>query len=425
MIYRISILLFSFLFTLNLNAQNEKLKIFVDCNQQWLCDQDYLRNELNIVDFVRDRFLCDLQIISNVQFGGAGGETNVLRFIGQKNYTGMVDTMSYFNDVTATEDGKRKKMLKYIQIGLLPYILKGNTNLDLIELGFKKDTAKQVVKTKDPWNYFQFSIGSSGFFNGNKNTSDSNIANNFSITRETTNNRFNFEFFNQIQRNKFTYFNQNLDTTEVIKVVNDSQNLFTRYTVKSNEHWGYGIRAVYERSIFDNIDYRIAAFPMIEYSIFPYSDYNSSRLVLSYAIGSVNFNYKDTTIYLKTKENLVRQDFNATASFTKAWGDINVGASFTNYMHDFSKNNFNLGGSISWNIFQGFKFSVGGNFQFLRDQLSLPKADATRDDLLTQRRLIASSYDYFGGVGFSYTFGSIYNSQVHQTFRGLNWGINF
>ena len=50
-----------------------RLKIYVDCNQQWLCDMDFLRKEMGSVDFVRDRFLCDVQIISNVQFNGNGG----------------------------------------------------------------------------------------------------------------------------------------------------------------------------------------------------------------------------------------------------------------------------------------------------------------------------------------------------------------
>ena len=84
-----------------------------------------------------------------------------------------------------------------------------------------------------------------------------------------------------------------------------------------------------------------------------------------------------------------------------------------------------IGGGISWNIFKGLQFAVGGNFEFVHDQISLPLEGASRDDVLTRRRLIATTYDYFMGIGFSYKFGSIYNSQVHQTFKGLNYNLNF
>ncbi len=418
-------LLFLFTFTNSLFSQNEKLKIFLTCNESWLCDQEFLRNELPIVDFVRDRFLCDVQIISNVQFNGNGGENNTIRFVGQKKFEGKEDTLLYFNDVTATDDIKRKKMLKYIQVGILPYLMKSGKT-DLIGIEFKSDTENAEKKgTKDPWNFFQISIGSSGFFNGNRNSAESSINNSITVSRETQDNKFYLSFNNNLQRRKFTYYNSESDTTEVIKVLNDRQNAFSQYTVKHNEHWGFGLRASYSRSVFDNIDARIAFFPQIEYSVFPYKDYNSARLILSYSIGSVNFNYKDTTIYFKTKESLIRQDFDAIADFTKPWGNISIGLTYTHYLHDVSKDNFNLGGAIKWNIFKGLKFSVGGYYQLIHDQLSLPKQNASRDDLLTQRRLIASSYEYFTGIGFSYTFGSIYNSQVHPTFRGLNWGIDF
>ena len=94
-------------------------------------------------------------------------------------------------------------------------------------------------------------------------------------------------------------------------------------------------------------------------------------------------------------------------------------------MDDFGKNNLSIGGGVSWRVFKGFQFAIGGNFQFVHDQISLPLGNASRDDVLTRRRLIASTYDYFMGMGFSYRFGSIYNSQVHPTFKGLNWSLNF
>lgn len=410
---------------LNLFAQNnEKLKIYIECNQEWLCDMDYLKKEFTAVDFVRDRFLCDVQIISNIQFSGNGGETNILSFIGQKDFSSKKDTITYFNEVNATDDAKRKKMLKHLQLGLIPYFIQKGV-VDQIDLTIKTDTSSNKTFVKDPWNLFQFSLGSSGSFNGDRNYSNTNIGNNIFISRETTKSKFVFEAFNSLSRSKFNFYNSDTDSTEVVEANRDRQDLFSRYVRKLNEHWGYGFQVFYSRSVFDNIDNRLQLTPTLEYSIFPYSKFNDTRLVVGYSIGPRFLDYRDTTIYFKVKETLVQQNLNVIASFTKQWGTINLGAFWSNYMHDFDKNNFSLGGAVSWNIFKGFKFSVGGSYDLIHDQISLPKYNATRDDLLTQRRLLATSYNYWCGVGFSYTFGSIYNSQVHPTHRGLSYSVSF
>jgi hypothetical protein len=419
--YTWCVLLLAITFT---NGQSsQKLKIFLDCNQQWLCDMDFLRKEFSTVDFVRDRALSDVHIISNIQFTGNGGESNTLKFIGQKSLAHKTDTITYFNDVTVVDDTKRRRMLKHLQLGLIPFFI-ANGSTDLVDITIKSDSSKTKKPLHDPWNYWQYNIYSSGYFYGDQNQASAQIYNSLSAGRETTKNKFVVELFNNINRTKFTYYDSQKDTTEIVKVVNDRQNIFSRYIVKHNEHFGYGLQTGYRRSVFDNIDAQFTLLPQIEYSIHPYSKFNDKRIVLGYSIGPKYFNYKDTTIYLKTKELLFQQSLNIITSYTKPWGNINLGAFWSNYLQDFSKNNFSLGGAITWNIFKGFKFSVGGSFDLIHDQISLPKYNASRDDLLTQRRLIATSYNYNLGIGFTYTFGSIYNSQVHPTFRGLSYSLN-
>jgi hypothetical protein len=423
---RIKLILLLITISYSFVHSQDKLKLYLECNQEWLCDQDFLRSEITYVDFVRDRFLCDVQIISNVQFTGNGGESNNLIILGQKSFANKKDTISYYNDITATEDIKRKKMLKNIQLSLIPYLMKkGQTDGLEIKFPLSQANINDSSKQNDPFNLWQFTISASGFFNGDRNYSSSNVNNSITAGRETTKSRIMIDLTNNLSRNVFTIYDNEGNLKERLNVSNDRQDGFARYTYKINEHFGTSIQSSFTRSIYDNIDARISAIPQIEYSIFPYKDFNTQRLIVSYGIGVRYFNYKDTTIYLKTKETLLRQSLDMITSLTKPWGSINMGAFWSNYLHDWSKNNFSIGGSISWNVFQGLKFSVGGSYDLIHDQLSLPISGATRDDLLIKRRLIATSYEFFGGVGFSYTFGSIYNSQVNPTFRGLNWGINF
>jgi hypothetical protein len=399
-----------------------KVKIYLDCNRPWLCDEEFLRTELKMVDYVRDRFLSDVQVISNVQFSGGGGEQNMLVFLGQNAFNGTSDTLRYFNNPTNTDDEKRRKMLQYLKIGLMRYIAQSPIG-EQIAIDFKEnneDKDKQASSPqKDPWNYWQFSISTSGYFNGDNNYQQQDINMNTSANRETEKSRVNFDIFNNLSRQTITVNN------EKVNIKTDRQGMNFSFVKKVNEHFGFGLSSEAQRSVFDNIDTRIEATPRIEYSFTPYKNFNTERLVLQYSIGPQYSNYQDSTLYDRTQEMLMTQKLGIIGSFTKPWGSLNGGVFWSNYFHDFNKNNLFIGLGISWRIFKGFQFGLGGNFQFIRDQISLPKQGASRDDVLTRRRLIATSYSYFGGVGFSYRFGSIYNSQVNPTFKGLNYSLNF
>jgi hypothetical protein len=401
---------------------DDKIKIFLDCTRPWLCDADFLKNEFKMVDYVRDRFSSDVHVILNTQFSSGGGEQNELVCLGIGRFVNKNDTLRYFNDATSTDDNKRQKLLKYLKLGLMSYIAHSSI-ADKIQFTYTEDktdsTASSAKTQKDPWNYWQFSFRTSGFFNGNKNYQSSDISGGITADRETEKSRFSFRVNNNVSRQVISV------DQEKVTINRDQQNSSIDYVQKMNEHWGFGVNSEFTRSIFDNIDGRFYAAPRLEYSIKPYKNFNNERLILQYEIGPQFSNYKDTTIYFKTRELLIQQKIAAICSYTKPWGSINVGAFWSNYLDDFGKNNLGIGGGVSWRIFKGFQFAAGGNFQFVHDQISLPKDNASRDDVLTRRRLIASNYDYFVGMGFSYRFGSIYNSQVHQTFKGLNWSLNF
>lgn len=403
----------------------EKIKVYLDCNMPWLCDIEFLRNELKMVDYVRDRFLCDVQVVSNVQFSAGGGELNTLSFLGQNKFDHHRDTIEYFNDPTYTEDDKRRKMLRYLKLGLVQYIAKSPI-AEQVEITYKVvdgDSSATTSKVKDKWNLWQYQIGSAGFFNGDRNSSSVSVSSRLSASRETEKNRFNLSVYNEINRSRYNYFDNNEE--QIIKVNTDQQGLIGDYVVKKGQHWAVGMACRANRDVFSNIDFRASLRPKIEYSITPYKDFNSKRLVVEYSIGPQYSTYRDTTIYLKVEELLLQQTIGITTSITQPWGSVNAGVEYTTYLHDLSKNNIFIGGGVSWRIFKGLQFSVGGNFSFQYDQLSIPKGNASLEDLLTKSRIIGSSYNYWGGIGFSYSFGSIYNSQVNPTFKGLNYSLNF
>ncbi|MEE1974327.1 hypothetical protein, partial [Maribacter flavus] len=84
--------------------------------------------------------------------------------------------------------------------------------------------------------------------------------------------------------------------------------------------------------------------------------------------------------------------------------------SFNQFLNDTSLYalNFFIGTRIR--LFKGFNFNVGGSYSITRNQVNLPGGDLSLEELLLQQQQLQSGYNYFVNVGFSYAFGSIYNT---------------
>jgi hypothetical protein len=61
----------------------------------------------------------------------------------------------------------------------------------------------------------------------------------------------------------------------------------------------------------------------------------------------------------------------------------------------------------------------------IHDQLFLPKAGASEQEVLLRRRQLATSYSYFTFFGISYTFGSKFANIVNPRFEGGGGGFFF
>src|SRR3979411_1639994 len=79
-----------------------KLRVFLDCN---FCDFDFMRTEINFVDYVRDRQDAQLHILVTNQPTGGGGNEFTLHFIGQKELAHVADTLQYAAPPTPGQAG--------------------------------------------------------------------------------------------------------------------------------------------------------------------------------------------------------------------------------------------------------------------------------------------------------------------------------
>ena len=81
-----------------------------------------------------------------------------------------------------------------------------------------------------------------------------------------------------------------------------------------------------------------------------------------------------------------------------------------------SKNRLDLHAGLSINLLKGLSFDVWGGYSQIHDQLSLPIRGATYEEILLQRKELATNYSYNFSIGLSYTFGSLYSNVVNPRF---------
>ncbi|WP_439879868.1 hypothetical protein ACSX1A_11900 [Pontibacter sp. MBLB2868] len=416
----ILLLLLCCVFQLRAQAPSTKidnLRVFIDC--QAYCDKDYIKREINFVDYVNDRFQANVYILITSQSTGSGGREYKLQFEGQEKFAGMTDIKSYNRQATATDAEDRKLAVENIKLGLLPFILKTEKAKDL-EISFKgtEDQTNETATTpkEDPWNFWVFNLSLRGYFSGDRNYSSNSLNSEISANRVTDKHKTSFSISANKDNNRFG------EGDEEFTYSNERYG-FRNTTVWSvNKHLSAGAFLNAQKSDYSNYDFDLSVMPAIEYNFFPYSESNNRYLGLMYKVGPRYFDYKEETIYSQTEELRFQQSLSLDLSYNQKWGQLSGSTSFSHYFHDFSKKRLSFSGYADIRLFKGFSFNVGGYYAIQRDQLNIIKGEVSDQDLLTRRRQLNSNYDFFFNFGIRYRFGSLFNNVVNPRFNGGGGG---
>lgn len=399
-----------------------RLKVFIDCSNTW-CDMTFIRSEINIVDFLLDNKAADLHLLITEQNTGSGGSKYQLIFFGQNDFKNLRDTLHFTTDPNATDFEERDLLIRYMKLGLMPYIVHTGVVND-ITISFKKtepgsaakDSASQT--SKDPWNYWVYRVGVDGSLNGDAVYRDNQYSANLSANRTTEQLKLLFSVSASKNRSTFTYDDQG--TTQKIVVRNHNYG-FWHYLIQSiSNHWSFGYEAAYAQNTFSNFRGSYFFRSAFEYNIYPYKDVNNRYFTFSYGPTARLNQYYDSTIYDKKQETLFGHRAEVRASFNQKWGTIGAGMNYHHFFHDWDL--FNISSYISTNIRitggLSFNFYISG--ALTRDQINLPKGGATEQEILTRRRQIASGYNFYTAFGLNYRFGSKLNNFVNPRFEGPN-----
>jgi hypothetical protein len=375
---------------------------------------DYIRREIPYVNYVRDIKDAGVYIISTSQRTGSGGVEYTYFLVGQHEFKGMSDTISFVTTPDETTEGYREKMVSTIKMGLMRYVAK-TPLAKFMRITFSEPLSETV--STDKWNSWVFRGSLSGFLQGQKTYKYNYLSGNISAARITEDWKINLNA--RYYKNTSKYI---IDDNTTVESTSDSKYI-TGLVVKSiSDHWSVGGSARIGSSSYSNEKLAFNLAPGIEYDLFPYSESTRRQLRILYSAG-INFvHYTDTTIYDKIQENLWLHSLSASYEVVQKWGSIDFTLEYSNYLHDWSKNKLSFDGYFNLRIAKGFSITFGGGASMIHDQLNLVKQDLTYDEILLQRKELATQYNYFVSFGLSYTFGSIYNNVVNPRFGSSSTG---
>ena len=379
-------------------------RIFLDCHR---CDRDYVRTEIDWVNYVWDRKEADIHILGTIQRTGSGGWEYTFEFIGNDKFSDITHTLKYVSSSTETWDEVRKGYVDVLKRGLLPFILR-TPLFEHITFGFKR--MFKPTSVKDNWNFWVFNVGISGSVSGEKKQNFQSIRGNLSANRVTPELKVRFGLSGNFNESHFEINGDSITSTSERKNVGGM-------VVKSiGDHWGVGGWVNLRSSTYNNLKAEFITAPAVEYNFFPYAESTRRQLRCLYRIGYSFSRYFEETIYEKTQENLLEQALSVTFELKEPWGIASTFIEGSHYFHDFAKNKLEMGGRLSLRLIKGLSLSVSGSYARIHDQLSLPKGGASLDEILLQRKELETDFGYHIALGFSYTFGSVFSNVVNPRF---------
>lgn len=381
----------------------DRISVFLDCNA---CDNSYIRQEIDFVNHVRDPQLAQVHLFITAQRAASGGRIFTLSFIGKEKFAEIDNSLTYTSVPTNTRDEEREGLRAMIELGLVSYL--AHTSLaEEISLDIPGDYSGNNTTVEDPWNNWVFEIyGGANFY---KESSKGSLDLRYGAFADYVTPDWRIRLR--------PYFNYNRDDyvrdEEEVRSVRHRNGFEGRVVRSISDHWSVGLFPNLISNTYENIDlgYRIA--PAIEYSLLPYRLALRKEYTIAYSIGYVYRDYLEETIYGKMEETLYNQSLNFGVRVLQPWGAIRGGIEGSHYLHDLSKNRLSVETNVSVRVFKGFSVDFSADYDYVQDQLSLPRGDASLEEVLLGQRQLATSYGVSVAVGLSYRFGSIYNNIVN------------
>jgi hypothetical protein len=394
------------------NSRGQLLRVHLDCPYQ--CEFDFIRTEISFVDWVRSRQDADVNVLVTDRATGAGGREYTLRFLGQASFGGMEDELRFTTEPASSRDRVRSAMVHTLRNGLVRYAMH-TSGADRIQVSYAAapGSAPSTMPARDRWNSWVFQARFNGFFNGESSFQSSNMSGSLSASRTT------HDWKTTLSVNTH-YFRSEFDVGAPERIVSERRSYSSNtLAVRSlTDRLSAGSRASASHSTFENRDLGLRLAPAVEYNVFPYAESTRRQLTFQYSLGLNHVRYLEETIYFHSEQSLVDHMLQIGLGLRQPWGNVNTSLTGSQYLHNTQHYRLVLSGNVDLRLVRGLSLNLGGSAARIRDQLHLQRGTLTIEEIITRQRQLETSYYYFGSVGLSYSFGSIYNTVVNPRFAG-------
>jgi hypothetical protein len=386
------------------------LKLFFDCKADF-CDDDFFRQQLPYLNFVFDRRLSDAYVLMTSQENGSGGNTFAMYFFDKSNFNSCLDTIWTSIPDNTSDSDTRTALLSSLNKGLLPFLMKTPLS-DKINytVEFKSNAIQEQTKN-DKWNFWSFNINASGNGSVDANYRSYEADFNLSASRVTDKLKVRAGHYSGLDYNR----NKTDDTTFAINRQYYG-GFFNDLAISINDHWAYGYFINLFRGTFDNFKLFTNIGPAVEYNVFSVKEATRRQLRIVNRFTLRRNEYYRTTIFDKKQETRFVNSIMVLYNQVENWGSLNARFGYFQHLHDIRIYRLTLLPEIQVNLIKGLSINLGGLVSLQRDQINLPKVEASAEDINLRRFALQSSYRLNGFVGFSYRFGSIYNNVINPRF---------
>ena len=264
-----------------------------------------------------------------------------------------------------------------------------------------------------------FSVRAGAEIDGESRQSSQSFDGSLSASRTTEDLKIDISSFAQFEEEEFELSDGDL-------LVSTSRNINHEGLIvwSLGPRWSAGVRASALTSTRVNQDLAIRAAPAVQYSVFPYAESTRKQITFLYSLGVASFDYEEVTLFDKTKETFAEQRMEVAAEFRQPWGEINSSLEASMFVHDPSLHRIDLFGRVEYRLMRGLNLDVEGSVARVKDQIYVSREDVPDEDILLERRQLGTDFEYDLEIGFSFTFGSVFNNVVNPR-MGSNRGRRF
>lgn len=383
-------------------AQSEKVKVFLSCR----CDDDFIKQNTLVFDYVRDRTLSDIEVFVFEITNAGGGRKYSFEYKGKNAFQNMDNEISTNIPTNMTFVEAREKLLKTYKLGMV-YFLQNTSFQNQLEVNFYDDKNKPEELSLDQWKNWVFEVSGSFNFENEKSIKEEEYNLGLEVDRVTEMWRIRSDFG---MRRSVKFFSGDEESYNSER----KRTFFSGSIVKSlSNHFSTGVFGYYLNDTFRNYRSFVNFSPALEYNFIPYSEVLTREITLAYKIGYNFYEYFEKTIYGFLNQEMFNQSLTLNLRYREKWGSIYSYLVASQFLDQPDQNRLTLNNNINLRIVRGLSLRISGNFQLIRDQINLPQGEASIEDLLLRQRQISTNFQNRISLGLSYTFGSIFNNIVN------------